>query len=76
MKFEPLVVEMGVTAKLFFAFLDTWEEVGKSHKVSAKLNKGIKSYSALKIRGKIWPPFLVVIGLTESDEFWARTSML
>ena len=41
--------EIGVAAKVFFAFLNTFEEVRKSHKVSAKLKKGIKNYYTLKI---------------------------
>ena len=36
--------------KFFFTFLDTLDEVKKCHKVSAKLVKGVKTYSTLNVR--------------------------
>ena len=62
-------VEKGVDAKLSFAFLDTLEEVRKSHKFSANLNKGVKNHSTLKVAWAILTPppthtHKVLIGLT------------
>ena len=53
---------MGAAAKLFIAFLDTLEEVRKSHKVSDILIKRIKHYSTLKLVWAILTP-PVPIGL-------------